>query len=304
LGGQNDLSLGRQSIDLTLFSQTPRVILKIPSNVEWKKFPGLSSRHQRFVNMIRQSPQSQRKILFCGQEDEAISKSRIITAVHFLEEQGFQVETGENYLGDGTIRVGGYERPFALDEFDIIVMANPRIPNTAAWRKDLLAYVQKGGSLYLSANHHEGPHNWWSNRNMRKLHSQFGVTAEQNVFDPKYHKVTERYPRFQIHDENHDLLKFCQFIQSKGMSSFSLEGGTDLLSSSSDATPEEAIVMSCKSLGQGRLVMMGDSKWMLPHYIHLDDNAQLFSNIFQWLSRQDIKKLSSEDQKKYFDPNF
>jgi beta-galactosidase GanA len=293
-----------ETLQLTLKSHDPVILLFERDNVKPLKLQKLSANHRQFLSWWRKSPTSKHKILFCGAEDEGVCKSRIITGVHLLEEHGYQTETGQHYRGAGTIDIAGEDSPLRLADFSVIALTNPRIANKPEWREALKKYVEDGGSVFLSANQHEGPHNWWNSRNMRELFGLFNVKTGKNISDQKTFHFDHRFPAFSIDPHRHPILAGCTKLQSKGMAELLLNGQDVLIRSNPTSTPANVPIMTAFEFGKGRVVIMGDSKWMLPQYLNKGDNAQLMLNIFNWLSRRPVTVEPKDQIQKRINPQF
>ena len=65
-----------------------------------------------------------------------------------------------------------------------------------------------------------------------------------------------------------------------------------------------APVMVALEHGKGRVVIMGNARWMKPDQLCKGDNAQLLLNIFNWLAKKPIKIYNKIELEKLADYKF
>ena len=63
-------------------------------------------------------------------------------------------------------------------------------------------------------------------------------------------------------------------------------------------------VLLALEYGKGRIVIIGDAKWLQPQPLAEADNARLLLNIFNWLAHKKPAKVSNQQLKKEVDHSF
>ncbi len=298
----------RKGIEIKLKSHEPVILLLEKAGEPSIKFIKIPEAQQRFLKMWRPSPEGEIKVLLCSRY-EIMSKRRMLTGVNILEHSGFEFQLGMSPIANEMKVFNNVMRNVKLSDFDIVVSlgnkyARPKVKESA---KTLRQYVLQGGGVLLAANHYVGPHGWLTNTRISPLAEVFGVSyTNKNIVDSKEYDDFPEYPRFSDISP-HEITNGVKSFQSSGMSALRIIDKKNvqvLIRAGSTSNMPGAPVMVAIEMGKGRVVIMGDAKWMRPSFLAKGDNLQLFLNIFNWLAKRPIKVYNKRKLERVADYRF
>lgn len=300
----------RKGLPLKIESQFPSILLFEKAELPQLTLKPLPDSQKRFIDMWRPSPKAQTRVLVGSAMGETVFKSRMLTGVNLLEDQGFELNISldpiKPVLKTYTDKAA-FER---LEDYQILTSLGSEIGDNKFWSKEnaetARQFVENGGGLLIALNQVEGPHNWLTNWAKNELLKEFGLTpSDQNVIDKSHYFFTPEFPAFSD-IVLHEVTKGVASFQSEGMSVLrgGQKTGAPLIVSSKDASPANVGVLYAFEYGKGRVVVMGDAKWMEPECLAKADNAQLLLNIFNWLAKREVKLVDKETLSRKVDCDF
>jgi hypothetical protein len=258
----------------------------------------LSKESRRFLEMWRQSPPGELKVLFNSCSRDEIDPFRMLTGKKLLEDSGFEIHYAVDTPKNGLVKsYFSSQEAKSLSDFAIYVLPGSRIRDEAA-AKEIASYVKNGGSVLLSGTANFGYFGWMSNGYQRKkLFDVFGLRcsdanftdAERNFFSPLFCEFSEIA-------SGHPVTNGVGSVQLAGASVIQpgAEGQEVLIRSNASSSPQKAPFLIAMEFGKGRVVAMGDAQWMEPEWLCKAGNAQLMLNIFNWLARRDCQPLPKD----------
>jgi len=288
----------RQGIPLLAPCQDPIALLVEPREAPPTPIRRLDAKRERLLSAMRPSPTNRTRVLISAAKGEIISKVQMPTAVRLLEAHGFEV----NLLLDDpktepttfTDRIG--KEPLA--SYQILVTLGSGPGGERRYKPEEVAavsnFVARGGSLCVAGNMRVGPHGWLANRVKTPLLKPYGLEVlEDNVRDPRHYRGESDLFSIFTGIKPHPITTGVRRFQSQGMGVLKAPVASVLIESDQDALPPQAPVMAFSEDQRGRVLLMGDGKWLQPDLLAMDDNAQLCLNLFLWLARREgeIKAL-------------
>ena len=236
--------------------------------------------------------------------NEIIGRSRALTAMNLLEQNRYTLDFGLSRFQKEMKVFTDCEQVKNLDSYKIVVtlgscLGGERVfkPVEAALMRD---YVRNGGNMLIAANHFVGPHGWLSNTSKNPLLKIFGVKAfNRNINDSKNYDFVPDYPSFTKITQ-HPVTNGVKKFQSHGMPEMKVTNPkAKVLIKSANNLP----VLIALEYGKGRVVIVGDGKWLQPLPLAKADNARLLLNIFNWLARRPVKTISKSKLDKLINPS-
>ncbi|MFA6962697.1 MAG: DUF4350 domain-containing protein [Opitutaceae bacterium] len=290
--------------------QNPVILLVEPADAPARRLSALSDRHLAQLDELM-SPSAGSsasgtppRILFNASRAETMSPVRMLTAMRLLRAAGYGHAVN---LKDIAAEVSTYSATFEKEKlsdyavFATLGSATGKRRFTPAEIDTLRDYVANGGGLLVAANQYVGPHGWLENNSGKgPLVGVFdcGVT-NTNIDDPAHavdgiamHPVLVPAPS----GSSHPLLIGVAQVKTLGMSVINPgPKATVVLRSTDMATPPNAPAVAALEYGKGRVVFLGDAKWMQPETLAQGDNARFLLNIINWLARREGPALSDAD---------
>lgn len=298
----------RKGIAVSIKSHDPVILLVENTKLKPTKLKKLSRKEQKFINLWRPSPKGEIKVLL-GSAGSIMSKSRMLTAVNMLEQFGFEFSLGMTELNNEMETFNETSKLENISNYQIVTfMGNSMsvIRHPKKVQKVLDEYVKKGGSLLLAANFYVGPHSWQSNNRIASLPKTFGINyTNTNIRDEKEHGFVPEFPTF-TDIASDEITKGVKVFQSRGMSMLKVKNPNAkiLVKAGKNSSRPGAPVMIALEYGKGRVVIMGDARWMKPDQLDKGDNAQLMLNIFNWLAHRPFKIQSKAQIQRLIDTKF
>ncbi|MCP3968645.1 MAG: hypothetical protein GY750_20215 [Lentisphaerae bacterium] len=298
----------KKGISVSAKSHEPGIYLVEDKKLKPTKLQKLSSKQQKFVNMWRPSPKGDVKVLI-GSRGAVMGRTRMLTAVNMLEKFGFEFGIGMNELNTEMETFNKESKFEKLSDYQIVTfMGNNlnQIKYPKKVQKALEKYVREGGSLLLAANFYVGPHGWYSNNRLKSLPRAFGVNyTNTNIRDTQEHGFVPEFPIFTDIAKN-EITKGVKVFQSRGMSMLKVKNpkAKVLVKAGKNANRPRTPVMVALEYGKGRVVILGNARWMKPDYFCKGDNAQLLLNIFNWLAHHPVRVESKADLQELTDMRF
>jgi beta-galactosidase GanA len=293
------------TISTSLKSHQPIILLLEKASLKPLSIKQISAKQQQLVNLWGPSRQGGTPVLLSSGMNEIIGRSRILTAMNLLEHNKYSFDLG---LGRFKIDMKVFtdrEEVKKLDSFKIVVtmgsgLGGERVfkPTEAALMRE---YVKNGGSMLIAPNHFVGPHGWLSNSSKNPLLKVFGVTAfNRNIHDTKNYDFVPDYPTF-TNITTHPVTSGVKKFQSHGMPVMKVNNPkAKVLIHAANGSP----VLIALEYGKGRVVIVGDGKWLQPLPLAKADNARLLLNIFNWLAHRSPAKISDKKLKQEVDCKF
>ncbi len=286
-------------------SQEPVILLLEKAGLQPLRIQEMTARQKKFVELWNPSKPGGIPVLLSSGMNEIIGRSRALTAVNLLEHNGFTLDFGLSRFKPEMKVFTDREEDKKLDSYKIVVtlgscLGGERVfkPTEAALMRE---YVKNGGSMLIAANHYVGPHGWLSNNAKNPLLQEFGVTAfNRNISDQNNFDFIPEYPTF-TNILDHPVTRGVSKFQSHGMPEMkSANPAAKVLIKSEKGLP----VLLALEYGKGRVVIIGDAKWLQPQPLAKADNARLLLNIFNWLAHKKPVKASNKQLKKAVDHSF
>lgn len=300
----------REGISVLAPSQDPVALLIEEAAAPARPLPVLSAEHRELLELFGPGPRGGKRVLISAGHAETMTKVRMLTATRMLGQDGYEVNTslGEllPQLRVFTDRLGNDQ----LENYDAVITLGSGPGLKSFSEEELRAlrnYVVAGGGLVIAANEHIGPHWWFSNSQSKQpLTALFGVgTTETNIADAQTGRDgTPGYPLLfaDAGSAAHPIMTGVDSVQSLGMSVLRPDNpaGSVLLRSGEAATPANAPAAVALEFGKGRVVVLGDAKWLQPDSFAQADNAQFFQNIIHWVTGEEdrIAPLSDAERER------
>ncbi|MFZ2657273.1 MAG: beta-galactosidase trimerization domain-containing protein [Victivallales bacterium] len=291
LGGRETWSADelRSGIPVALASQDPAVLLIEAKEQKPLTMKNLDAAWLEKLSYLRPNPPAQTRVLVSSGKYENMTKIRMLTAVHLLEENGFEVNTLLDKVEQSVKTFTDRVTTESLSKYQVLVALGRGgfSDDETALLKD---FVNNGGSLLVAGNLYVGPHGWMDTGAKGKLMKAFGVNlGNRNVRNPEDHLAPSDYLAGFTKIEKHPITTGVKVFQSLGMGALpnASPAAIPLICSGAGAKPANEPVMIAMEYGKGRIVVMGDSTWMEPTALAMADNAQLCLNIFRWLAHQE-----------------
>ena len=218
------------------------------------------------------------------------------TAVWLLQNFGYEVNqhAATPTVGDHVLTIVGDERrKEQLADYDVVVIPGNAVPPQFLSKdaeKDLVAYVQKGGSLLYCGSPRIG---WWhyGNRWAQRLASQLGITLGDYVFrHAERHTIWDHYVIYPV-DGTHPVLRGVSTFFGSGESEarLSADGSTSLIAAPGGTVlgkrpAEGRPIMVAGTCGQGKVVVINGARWLRPDDLWRGENARLLLNAVDWLA--------------------
>jgi beta-galactosidase GanA len=296
----------REGVKVNLKSHDPVILLLENLDLPATKIQTLTQKEQKMIGLWRPSPKAETPVLLCTM-NEFVSKSKILTSLNMLEHFGYEFHFGMNEINDKMETYNESQKKKSISEYKILVSLGNKYPRKLEkTEKALKKFLAQGGGVLLSANHYVGPHGWLSNRRIQGLVKPFGIEyTNTNMTDEKNNVRVADFPTFTDIETN-EITQGVKTFQSRGMSILKVENpdAQILIKAGKDSNQPGAPIMVALERENGRVVIMGDAKWMQPDWICKGDNAQLLMNIFNWLAKKPIKIYNREELEKLLEYKF
>ncbi|MFA6960915.1 MAG: DUF4350 domain-containing protein [Opitutaceae bacterium] len=285
--------------------QDPVLLLIEPASRPGRELPSLPARRlDRIADLV---PAATRKgaprILFNASRAETMTPIRMLTANRLLRAAGYDYAVNLKDIGPKMHTYSGSMEVEDLAGYAVFATMGSATGSrrfSPAELQVLRDYVSAGGGLLIAANQQVGPHGWLDNASGKgSLAREFGLnTSGTNIIDPANGlDGVAMHPELEaVKGVSHPLLTGVSRIASIGSSV--VDPGSDgfvLLRSSATATPVRAPAAVALEYGKGRVVLLGDAKWMQPETLDRDDNARFLLNIMDWLARREGASISLTD---------
>jgi uncharacterized membrane protein len=287
-----------QGIPISLDSQDPLILLVEPASQLPLPLAQLSQREVSFIDLLKSRPEGAKRILVNATHGENITKIRMLTAVQLLREMGYEVDSNLKGIAPEVTVFQDKITKKSLGDYPVFMTMGSAIGDRKFSPEEIAAlrdYVAAGGGLLIAGNFVEGPHNWQENIGAKgALSSVFGINlTNDNVQDTDH--ALDGFPFFPIVEsaDTSPLAEGVSHIQTLGTSVVrpAAPEASVVVRSSATAAPPSAPVMVARTYGKGRVVVMGDAKWLQPEILPLADNARLLENIVKWLAGDDSPAL-------------
>jgi len=289
----------KDGIVITAPSQDP-VTLLIERKGSGKKAIRLNllpTANKRFLNIWRQSPKGEVKVLFNTCARDQMDPFRMLTGKKLLEDNGFEISYAMDFPKDGYIKSYLKEvEKKPLSEFNIYTLLGTRWINTKQ-AKEISNYVKNGGSMLLSAAAHVGYFGWQSNHTRKKIFKAFNMKCSYiNFKDEQKNVFSPSFCTFSNISKGHPVTVGVEKIQLMEASVIDITNKDQniLIKSNATSIPSEKPFLVAMKFGKGRVVVMGDAMWLQPEWLDKADNAQLMLNIFNWLAHKKTKIIPRE----------
>jgi glycosyl hydrolase family 42 (putative beta-galactosidase) len=294
-GGEELADISNGTILTEIKSHQPIILLLEKPGLRPINIKQMSAKQQKFVKLWKPSKQGGTPVLLSSGMNEIIGRSRILTAMNLLEHNNYSFDIGLSRFKQNMKVFTDREEVKKLDSFKIVVTMGSGLGGERVFKSSEAAlmreYVKNGGSLLIAANHYVGPHGWLSNAAKNPLLKEFGVSAfNRNINDLKNYDFVPDYPAF-TDITPHPVTNGVKKFQSHGMPVMKVNNSeAKILIRAANGSP----VLISVEYGKGRVVIIGDGKWLQPLPLAKADNARLLLNIFNWLSRRPPSQISDK----------
>jgi len=288
--------LREKGLSLRLASRAPGVLLLERGGKPLRALDDAPARDRELLDVLYRNVdagEKAKRLLFTANHLDTASPVRVPEAVSILKSRGFQVDVLLKWAeGEDEFRIlrGSQPTTATLEEYGLVVLGAPRIgvgPKEWETRK-YLAYVEKGGALLMGFTQHEGPHSWYAPwRAKQHFGELMGFDVRKNLTTDKPALYDEPgFVRIVPPPSEHPILQGVKAFQTFGGLVLELHDPAwrTVLKAGDAASDPEGAVIAERALGKGRVVLVGGMYWWTFLDEEHDDNRQLFSNLFAYLT--------------------
>ncbi len=288
-------AIGKNGIPVKLSSQNPVVLLM--ENSAPRKLEQLSAEQDKWMDYIDRKPleniPAAKRIMMYSGGVVTYSRIKLLTAAHWLEQNGFECVAGLStpMAKDMDVYNGGLKTE-KLDSYGIVFIGGNRVPFKAEEIKLLEQYVQNGGRLFLCGSWSRTL--WLSNASNSKLLQPFGANIMNSSYiDPKNcDDNVELYPIFTTSDAKKLVSHGMAIVRVDDNWKIIAPGTTQCMDMNMVSHPvdkiagkkQRSVSVAAREYGKGRVVVCGDASWLEGANFDKGDNREIFLNLMKWLS--------------------